>query len=140
MARTRPPHRKSARRRRDAGGYHVNIPRSLAALVTGTPELGDSARRLLAESVLYVLRNDPGSGPWGRQATSDPDEFVNTLRTLHDKGWLSVWDGCAYPSEPVIGPLGTVIDRIRMSETDLRFAVQMFADNIPASDEVKGVD
>jgi hypothetical protein len=111
-------------------GYRVDIPRSIAALITGDPRLGDSAMKLLAHSVLWILRNDPTSGRWARRLPDDPDEFVANLRSLHDKGWISVWDGRYYVSEPVYGPLGNLVDRVRLTDTDRRFLTQVMADQL----------
>jgi hypothetical protein len=126
----RPRRNVPAPRRAAVSGYRVDIPRSLAALITGDPALGESATRLLAYSVIYILRSGSGHAKWAHLLTDDPDEFVVGLRELHDKGWMSIWDGRAYLSEPVRGPLGNVVDRVRMTSTDRRAFAQFFGDTI----------
>lgn len=129
MARTRRP-RRTTRRQRGAMGYRVDVPRSLAALIVGDPRLSESALRLLAHSVIHVMRNSPGNTRLAHLLTEDPNEFVAGLRQLHDRGWISVFDGQAYLSEPVHGPLGNVVDRVRMSAIDRRAFVQLFGDSV----------
>lgn len=127
MTRNRRPSRTA--RRRHTAGYRVNVPKSLAALIVGDPELDDDTTKLLAHSVMWVFRQaaDPR---FAAAATDDPDEFVTALRNLHDRGWISVFDGEAHLSEPVYGPLGNVVDRVRMTATDRRAFAQICGDSL----------
>lgn len=126
MPRTRRPRRTAAGR----GGYRVDIPRSIATLINGDPTLSESALRLLTRSVMYVMRSNPGNARLAHLMTDDPDTFVAGLRELHRKGWISVFDDRAYLSEPVYGPLGNLVDRVRMSEVDRQAFAQFFGDSI----------
>lgn len=128
MPKTPRPRRSAMTRARS--GYRVDVPRSLAALITGEPHLSGSATTLLARSVMYVLRDNASDQRFADLMDDDPDEFIQALRGLHAKGWMSVWGGRAYLSEPVYGPLGNLVDRVRMSEVDRRAFAQLAGDHV----------
>ncbi len=115
---------------RARGGYRVDVPRSLAALITGAAGLSESATTLLARSVMYVLRDNASDPRLADLMADNPGEFIRALRGLHAKGWMSVWNGRAYLSEPVYSPLGNLVDRVRMSEVDRRAFAQLAGDHV----------
>jgi hypothetical protein len=78
---------------------------------------------------MYVMKQ--GADPRFRHLmTDDPDEFIAALRELHDRGWMSIWEGRAYLSEPVYGPFGNLVDRVRMGAVDRRAWAQFVGDQV----------
>lgn len=108
MSRSHRP--RPTRPRRREPGYHVDVWRSVAVLITDDPPLPDNARRLLAYSLVHIFSQDPAPNglPFPAEA-ADPDAFIASLRDLHAHGFMGIEDGRAFLAVPGRDALGQIV-------------------------------